>query len=295
MMPAYTFTLVDPRTNHLAFKVVGLDSYTPVSGVQRHNFYTMIVITEGTGTLLANFSEYTFSKNSLLCFGLFQPFQIDLSKCKGYVVNFHPDFFCIHKHHNDVACHGVLFNNIYDPPFHELDENSVRKLLQVVKDMQEELQQEALAQTELLVSYLKIFLITASRSKASVSPVSTEEPEEDPFVLQKLKDAIEAHYREKHAAGEYASMLNISAKALAKLTKNHFKKTLTDMIAERIVMEAKRDLYLTSKPVKAIAFELGFDDAYHFSRFFKNRVDVSPQTYRNKVGFARAEEQGSAA
>ena len=67
------------------------------------------------------------------------------------------------------------------------------------------------------------------------------------------------------------------------------------MIAERIVMEAKRDLYLTSKPVKAIAFELGFDDAYHFSRFFKNRVDVSPQTYRNKVGFARAEEQGSAA
>jgi AraC-like DNA-binding protein len=41
--------------------------------------------------------------------------------------------------------------------------------------------------------------------------------------------------------------------------------------------------------VKEIAFELGFQDEFYFSRFFKTNADVSPQLYRNTVGFAKAE------
>jgi AraC-like DNA-binding protein len=89
--------------------------------------------------------------------------------------------------------------------------------------------------------------------------------------------------------GEYSSLLNISSKALAKITRSHFNKTLTHLISERIVIEAKRELYLTSKTVKEIAWQLGFDDEYYFSRFFRNNADVSPQLFRDTVGFARAE------
>jgi len=84
-----------------------------------------------------------------------------------------------------------------------------------------------------------------------------------------------------------ADTLNISAKALAKITKTYFSKTLTELIAERIVIEAKRELYLTSKPVKQIAYELGYKDEYYFSRFFKTNADVSPQMYQDTVGFGR--------
>lgn len=82
-------------------------------------------------------------------------------------------------------------------------------------------------------------------------------------------------------------MLNISSKALAKITKNHFNKTLTDLISERIIIEAKRILYSTNKAVKEIAFELGYVDEHYFSRFFKNNADISRQLYRDTVGFAR--------
>ena len=75
---------------------------------------------------------------------------------------------------------------------------------------------------------------------------------------------------------------------MAKITKLHFNKTLTDLISERIIIEAKRELYLTNKAVKEIAFELGYEDEYYFSRFFKNNVDISPQVYRDTVGFSRA-------
>jgi len=55
------------------------------------------------------------------------------------------------------------------------------------------------------------------------------------------------------------------------------------------VIEAKRELYLTSKSIKAIAYELGFNDEFYFSRFFKSNAAVSPQLYRETVGFAKAE------
>lgn len=292
MTTSYTYTLINPRSGNLAFKVLSLDDHPSLDTLQRLNYYSMILITEGRGKLQSGFSENDFSKNALLCFAPYQPFLLHAEKCNGFVVNFHPDFFCIHKHHKEVACNGILFNNIYQPPFHELENSTIQKLLAIIADMQDELQQEGLAQHELLVAFLKIFLITASRSKAELLKDNrlASNGHEEPFVLQKLKDAIEAHYRQKHAARQYAEILNISPKALAKIAKSHFNKTLTHMIAERIVIEAKRELYLTSKPVKAIAYELGFDDEYHFSRFFKNKAEVSPRIYRSQVGFARAEE-----
>lgn len=64
---------------------------------------------------------------------------------------------------------------------------------------------------------------------------------------------------------------------------------LAPIFNERIVIEAKRELYLTGKPVKQIAYELGFNDEFYFSRFFKGQATVSPQMYRDTVGYAVAE------
>ena len=92
-----------------------------------------------------------------------------------------------------------------------------------------------------------------------------------------------------HTAGDYARTLNISRKALARMTKGYFNRTLTELIAERIIMEAKRELYMTRKPVKEIAYELGYDDVHYFSRFFKTNAKISPQIYRETVGFSRSD------
>nr|GFC51355.1 hypothetical protein [Tanacetum cinerariifolium] len=112
----------------------------------------------------------------------------------------------------------------------------------------------------------------------------------EPWLLQQLQDAINTHYRHLHTAGEYADLLRVPARSLTRLVKSHYQKTLSQLITERIIMEAKRELYLTSQSVKAIAFALGFGDEYYFSRFFKKNTAVSPQFFRESVGFAKAEE-----
>jgi AraC family transcriptional regulator, transcriptional activator of pobA len=285
-------TLVDPKNGNLAFKIFSYDDNSHFDHVQRNNYYSVILNLTGSGKLRSDFSSYDFSGQIMMCFSPYQPYMIsDAEGLSGMVLNFHPDFFCIHLHHKEVACNGVLFNNIYQPPFITLTDKDITTFLNIIEQMQAEMQNAALAQYELLISYLKIFLINGSRLRIDQNQYLQNEVSglKEPFVLQNLKDAIEEHFKTKHSPADYADLLNISAKALAKITRNHFNKTLTNMIAERIVIEAKRELYLTSKPVKSIAYELGFNDEFYFSRFFKNNADVSPQLYRETVGFAKAE------
>jgi len=40
--------------------------------------------------------------------------------------------------------------------------------------------------------------------------------------------------------------------------------------------------------VKEIAYELGYEDEYYFSRLFKVNAEVLPQLYRDTVGFSKA-------
>ncbi len=283
-----TFTLVNEQNGNLAFKLAGFEDTSTFDHIQRHNYFSLLWITEGSGELKADFSEYTFGKNSLLAFSPYQPFMISKAKnVKGTAIHFHPEFFCILKHNKEISCNGVLFNNIYNPPITQIDEASSNTLKMVVEQIKKEMQNPALAQYDLLISYLKIFLITVTRLKVEEEGEEVVVDGKQPYILQNLKDAIEEHFRTKHSASDYADLLNITPKALGKIAKTHFNKTLTDLISERIVIEAKRELYLTNKPVKEIAAELGYDDEHYFSRFFKTNTDISPQLYRDTVGFNR--------
>jgi len=291
MVQKNSFTLINPQTGNLAFKLYSFAQDNPFDHIQRPSYYSLIWIKSGNGKIKADFSIYDFKEDTLLAFSPYQPFMLQTTAAiSGIVINFHSDFFCIHKHHKEVACNGVLFNNIYSQPTVLLDDEARVNFDMIVSQIETEMQNPELAQYELLISYLKILLISASRLKNNQQnrQPGTDIETEEPFILQNLKNYIEAHYKSKHSASDYAEMLSITPKALTKLTKTHFNKTLTDLISERIIIEAKRELYLTNKTIKEIAYELGYNDEYYFSRFFKKNADVSPQLYRTTVGFDRA-------
>lgn len=281
-------TLMNPHNGAFAFRIFPFDK--AFTNLQRSNCYSLILIKEGTGKVKANFSEYDFNGNSLFAFSPFQPFMFDYSgNVSGLVLQFHPDFYCIYMHQKEVACNGVLFNNIYHPPLTNLNSADVAALDSLLSQMQKEMANPALAQYELLVSYLKIFLINASRAKTeqqAVAPAPLPDTH-GPYILQRLKDTIEDNFRKVHSPAEYADLLKMPLKALARITKMYFGKTLSKLIAERIVIEAKRELYLTDKAIKEIAYELGYPDEYYFSRFFKTNATVSPQFFRETVGFGK--------
>lgn len=285
-----TLTLITRETKEVAFKLCPVDPDNNFSDLQRLNYYSAIWLFAASGRLKAETNEYPLTGNSMYFFSPYQPFQfMPTNELRGIALHFHPDFFCIEKHKHEVGCNGVLFNNIYQPPAITVGEKDAVMFTDLLDKFRLEMNNAEIAQYELLISYLKIFLISASRIKINQAPLAIEQNKSkaEPFVLQKLKDLIEKHFREKHAPSDFAELLFISPKALGKLTKTHFNKTPSELIHERIIIEAKRELYLTNKTVKEIAYELGFDDEFYFSRFFKINTEVSPQLYREKVGVER--------
>jgi AraC-like DNA-binding protein len=45
-------------------------------------------------------------------------------------------------------------------------------------------------------------------------------------------------------------------------------------------LEAKRLLIYTDKSTKEIAYELGFEEVAHFSRFFKKQIGQAPTEFK---------------
>lgn len=290
MLSQSVYTLVNQQNGNLSFKVFEFDNDSYFDHMQRNNYFTLIIINSGEGLAKVDLTEYHFGENTMFAFYPYQPFML---KTKGVLtgvcIQFHHDFFCIYRHHKEIACNGILFNNIYDEPFIQLEESAKKSLLFNVSQIVDELKRDELRSDEVIVSYMKILLVQATRIK--VAQQSIQETDElsgkQRLVIQNLRNAIEENFRLKHSASDYADLLNVTPVALTRMTKSHFNKTLSDLITERIIVEAKRELYLTGKTVKAIAWELGYEDEYYFSRVFKSKTDISPQNYRETIGFNR--------
>lgn len=283
-----SFTLIDPQTKDLAFRMSSFKEDSGFNSLRRYNYFSVLLVTKGKGRLVRDEAEYEFDKSCLLCFSIYQPFVIKpVDEFEGVLINFHPGFFCLFRHRNEVSCNGVLFNNIYDTPVVDLDTAQLHSLLTVIGQLKEEMQNRQPPDQEVLLSYLKILLIDASRIKVEQRKTEEAVPRKEPLMAGVLKKAIEENFKTLRSPGEYAALLHVSVKALNKASRSSFGKTLTDLIAERMIVEAKRELYLTAKPVKQIAFELGYIDEFYFSRYFKKNAGVSPRIFRNTVGFAQ--------
>jgi AraC-like DNA-binding protein len=251
----------------------------------------LIWVKQGQGLLKVDFSSYLFEENHFFAFAPYQPFMFSSdAPLAGVAVQFHSDFFCIHRNPKDTNCDEVLFNNVYQAPMMPVNAALATTFELVITQIKEEFQQNPMQDIELLIPYLKILLVTASRYKLQMSNADQVVASEVPFQLAKLKQSIEKEYKSRHTASYYAEVLHISTNALAKLVKSHFHKSLTELITERIITEAKRELYLTHKPVKEIAWDLGFKDEFYFSRVFKNYTEVAPAVFRETVGYGKAEE-----
>jgi AraC-like DNA-binding protein len=275
----------NPADGGLGFRIIHFDDDKYFNGVQRVSYFSIILISEGDGELKADFTDYQISKGALLFLSPFQPFVIEGTTLKGVMINFHPDFFCIFRHRNEVASDGILFNNPNNPPFFKIPENESSSIYSVIEHITAEMSFGGLAQHDLLIAYLKILLIRAIRIKLlkSTTSLALDQGTSDTTLLRQLKRMIELHFKTKHSGSEYAELLNIPVKTLGRIVKKHFQRTLTEIISERIVLEAKRELNFTSKTLKEIAYDLGFNDEYHFSRYFKNKIKVSPQSFRNSL------------
>ncbi|MFC1593593.1 helix-turn-helix domain-containing protein [Candidatus Neomarinimicrobiota bacterium] len=95
-----------------------------------------------------------------------------------------------------------------------------------------------------------------------------------------FKKLIETKYKTLKTVEEYSRILGISRVLLNNTTKTILGKSASQMIKERILVEAKRQLLFSDKTLSEIAYELNFSEPSNFLRFFKKQAGISARKFR---------------
>jgi AraC-like DNA-binding protein len=82
---------------------------------------------------------------------------------------------------------------------------------------------------------------------------------------------------------EYASLLNITERHLNRITKTCLNKTPTELISDRVILEAKRMFIHSNYNIAEVAGELGYFDSSYFSKLFKKKTKLTPKQFLSSL------------
>lgn len=226
--------------------------------------------------------EVPLKEDQLICLTPLQ--NPDLSHLSGkyYLLLFNREFYCIHENDDEVSCEGLLFWGSSELPVIQLDGEEKPKFETLFQVFEDELQTRDNIQGEMLRMLLKRLIIKSTRiARKQLFPAGVASKQTE--LIRQFNILVEKHYKEHHQVSDYADMLYKSPKTLSNVFATAGHKTPLELIHHRIALEGKRQLLKTDKLAKEIAYDLGFEEQSHFSRFFKKETGMAPSKYRQKA------------
>lgn len=225
--------------------------------------------------------QISLEQDHLICLTpLQEPAFLQVSG-KFYGLFFNREFYCIHENDNEVSCEGLLFWGSSEPPRIALDEQEKPKFETLFRVFEDELDTHDNIQGEMLRMLLKRLIIKSTRlARNQHFPEGIGKQKTE--LIRRFNILVEQYYRKYHQVSNYADMLYKSPKTLSNVFASAGSKTPLEMIHNRIALAGKRQLLKTDKLTKEIAYDLGFKEQSHFSRFFKKETGMSPSEYRKR-------------
>ena len=112
------------------------------------------------------------------------------------------------------------------------------------------------------------------RKRVKKSPVQT-----DPRI-QTVIDYIMLNPTEEYTSDKLSGMAEVAETTFRRLFKEATGKTATEFIRQVRLTTAARLLLVSNDPVNCIAHDVGFEDANHFTRVFRQAFGMTPGRYR---------------
>jgi AraC-like DNA-binding protein/uncharacterized Zn-finger protein len=246
---------------------------------EEYNHFIKILYLEAGAGVMVDFQEYTLEQDALFFIKDGQWYKFS---GKGTLLYYNRDFYCVQIHDKEVACDGLLYNNVYDIPVVFLDTVTSAQTRHLLQEIKNEAISEESNMEEMIRIFLKQLIIRSTRMWKKAHDLADSSVAQEVEFIRKFSQLVEAHYTTHHNVADYADMLNITPKALSKRISRHSPKSPNDIIKERIILEAKRLLIHTTLSVKEIGYKLGYEDPAYFVRLFTNQVDASPLLFRKK-------------
>ncbi|WP_291119258.1 helix-turn-helix domain-containing protein [Empedobacter sp. UBA7248] len=240
----------------------------------KHDFFVIILFDKASGTHNIDSKDYPIDDKEIhiLFPGQMHKWQINDGTI-GYQLMTERSFF-----EQFAPYFRFSFTNYQNHPVIKLSDEAFSKLMYEFNAIKEELKSE-----NSLVHLInaRAAVIAAIVSKEAEQIFTEFKVYQSNPRLAKFNMLIDEFYKEEKSVVFYAEKLHISANYLNILCKKHLKVSATQLIQQRIIIEAKRLLKSGDLSIKEISFDLGFTDHAYFSNFFKAQTNITPSEFRN--------------
>jgi len=254
-----------------------LDKAADLHKPRRLKKYVLVWCSSGSVIIVVDENEFVLKSNTVITITSGQIHYIKKAKAaKGFVLEFTYDFFCKNDKdielifHNSLFCHFAM-NEIIPLNKSDLVESEL-------KQIEKELIQKPYQYMISLHSRIELILVEINRAKIKQGGEIWKP--DAPFL--KFLETIRANFKKNLTVRQIASSLNTTESKLNELSKLHTGRTAQSVIHGLVVSEAKRLFMYEKLSVKEVAYELGFNDPFYFSNFFKKQSKQSPKTYKEK-------------
>lgn len=201
-------------------------------------------------------------------------------------------YFCIFNQHFFHQYGGLNQYSVFQPNgghIFELSDEQVERIKGIYERMFEEIGSDYIHKYDVLRNLVFELLHFAMKTQPSAK-FDKQEMNASQRISTLFLELLERQFpiEENHpqvqlrSASDFAQQLNIHVNHLNRAVKETIGKTTSQIIAERILQEAKILLKHSSWNVSEIAYALGFAEATHFNNFFKKHARLSPTKFRNQ-------------
>lgn len=243
----------------------------------RHNSYVLVFFTKGSGTHEIDFDTFIIQPGSVF---FMQPGQIhhwDLSDdIEGFVVFYSQEMYNLYFGQKTIGEYP-FYSSVNTIPEILFDMAESKAILPYFDAMILENQSDQMMKRDKIMNLLDIIHIEISRK---YSETHLHEAHSYNVKIKNFEVLLEHYFKTEKAPSFYASKLTITLKHLNRICNEILKKTTTEVITDRIILEAKRMLMDKKFTINEIATELGYDDYSYFTRLFKKNTGMTPTDFR---------------
>lgn len=245
-----------------------------------HDFFLCVMFSKGHGIHEIDFNKFEINDGSVF---FLKPGQTHFWEfdgvCEGFIFFHTKDFYELHFSKSKLEQFPFYYSS-ENIPMLNLPGEVINAFESNFKILNDEYNKDLIYKKQKLASIINTIYIDLSRQYGYLEPITKLFSHRYIQTLRGLEDAIERFYKSQKSANFYANELNVSTKHLNRIVKSLRGKTTTDLITERIILEAKRLIVHSKNSLSNISELLGYVDYAYFSKVFKQKTDRTPMEFK---------------
>ena len=205
----------------------------------------------------------------------------NVRNCVGFCIHFKTEF--VQPLLNKPLAEEFPYLDIEAERIVNVTEEESKLIQQSFKDIILEYERFSPEKDYLLRNYIHILLLRVREIYRPHAKKMDQSSTRSMKIAAEFKRLVEKNFISIREVSQYASMLHITPKHLAEVTKEHTGKSPKELINDMLLLEARVLLGSTDQSITEIAHRLQFGDQSHFCHFIKQHTGLSPQAFRKNL------------